>query len=348
VSQQGCWCGITSLLDYSPDYQQCGACGTLIYRYGPRADIGRVKDDSRDFYGQDYWFAHARDLGHPTITERARGDLTERCIYWLRSLLRHQLPPGRILELGAAHGGFVSLLRQVGFDATGQELSPAIVELARSTFDVPMLRGPVEDQDIPERSLDVIALFDVMEHFQDPVGTLRHCLSLLKPEGFLLIQTPRVPRDTSYDQLVGRQDPFLLQFKREEHLYLFSEEGVRKFFLRLGMREVTFMPAIFSHYDMFFTAGWRIPPTFSDTEIATALCAKGHRLVLALMDLYAQSQEAARYLAEVERDRAARLQVINILDARVRELESIHPTVFGRALGRALGRWLSAIVRRTS
>jgi 2-polyprenyl-3-methyl-5-hydroxy-6-metoxy-1,4-benzoquinol methylase len=343
VSEKGCWCGSTRLLDYSPDYQRCGACGTLLTRHGPTGDLARVQDDSRDFYGRDYWFTHhPDDLGYPTITERARSDLAERCIYWLRALLQHRLPPGKILELGAAHGGFVSLLHEVGFDATGQELSPAIVELARSTFAVPMLQGPIEDQVIPEQSLDVIALFDVMEHFQDPVGTLRHCLKLLKPDGFLLVQTPRVPTDVSYEDLVARKDPFLAQFKKDEHLYLFSETGVSQFFRDLGAPEIAFMPAIYSQYDMFFTAGRLARATFTEPEIAEALCAKGHRLVLALLDLYAQHRKATRYLATVERDSDARLQLINTLDARLRALES-QPVRTGRAVGRVLGRWLSGI-----
>lgn len=338
-----CWCGVTDLGDYSPDYRRCGSCGTLVTRHGPAQDLARIRDDSQDFYGRDYWFGHqAEDLGYPTITERARTDLTERCIYWLRSLLTHKLPPGRILELGAAHGGFVFLLRQAGFDATGQELSPGIVELAASTFGVTMLQGPVEDQDIPPNSLDVIALFDVMEHFQDPVGTLRHCLTLLKPEGFLLIQTPRVPPNPDYADLVARNDPFLIQFKKEEHLYLFSEAGVRIFFERLGAPAVTFMPAIFSHYDMFFTAGRHEPATYSDREIFAGL-GKSNRLVIALLDLHA-------HLFVVDRDREARLKAINVLDARVRALEraGAHPTEAVRALARTLRRWLRTSLGRAS
>jgi 2-polyprenyl-3-methyl-5-hydroxy-6-metoxy-1,4-benzoquinol methylase len=274
----------------------------------PEGNIAQVSDDASDFYGRNYWFAHqASDLGHPTITERTRTDLQERCTYWVRVLLHHTLPPGRILELGAGHGGFVALLRQAGFDATGQELSPAIVDLARSTFGVAMLQGPVEDQDIPKSSFDVIALFDVMEHLQDPVATLTHCVNLLKPDGFLLIQTPRVPPDAAYEQLLARQDPFLVQFKKEEHLYLFSEQGVRDFFWRRGLPEVAFIPAIYSNYDMFFTASRTALPIHTNSDLAAALSAPSQRLVLALLDLFGQHQQTVRHLAEVELDREARL-----------------------------------------
>jgi 2-polyprenyl-3-methyl-5-hydroxy-6-metoxy-1,4-benzoquinol methylase len=288
----------------------------------PDRDLTRVSDAASDLYGEAYWFAHqANDLGYPTITERARADLSERCLYWLRALLRHKLPSGSIVELGAAHGGFVALLRQAGFEASGQELSPAIVEFASSTFDIPMFQGSIEDQNVPPGSFDVIALLDVMEHFQNPVRSMRHCMSLLKPHGFLLVQTPRAPHDATFEDLVARQDPFLSQLKKDEHLYLFTEQGVREFFRQVGAPEVAFMPAIYAHYDMFLTASRETLPTFSDEDVAAALCGASQRTVLALLDLYAQHERTVHHLAEVERDREARLQLINTLDARLRAIE---------------------------
>jgi cyclopropane fatty-acyl-phospholipid synthase-like methyltransferase len=59
-------------------------------------------------------------------------------------VLRVVQPPGRALEIGCGHGGFVRLLRELGFDAMGTELSPWGVDLARHTSDVPVMQGPRE------------------------------------------------------------------------------------------------------------------------------------------------------------------------------------------------------------
>jgi 2-polyprenyl-3-methyl-5-hydroxy-6-metoxy-1,4-benzoquinol methylase len=313
-----CWCGSPALDPYSPDYRRCPDCRTLVTAYpGP---VGPVKDDARDFYGRDYWFSHqASDLAQPTITDRMRTDLPERCTHWLRSLLRHRVPPGRVLELGAAHGGFVGLLRQAGFEATGLELSPAIVELARRTFEVPMLQGTLEEQDLPAESFDVIALFDVLEHLTDPVATLRRCVGLLRPHGILLVQTPRVPDGVPYDELVARQDRFLPQFKRDEHLYLMTEGGARRLMETVGLSHMVFHAPIFWFYDMFFAAS-RLPlPEVTDGEIAGRLVSAGQRTVLALVDLYSRWEEENRQLQAAHRDRLARLAVIEALDKQLRE-----------------------------
>ena len=236
IEFQKCWCGNTNLDAYSEDYLKCSACETLIARQMPQPDIDRVTDDEDDFYGRDYWFSHQeKHLGCVNITVRAQADLSERCLYWLRTLLKYKLPPGDALELGCSHGGFTALLRMAGFEARGLEISPWVVEYARTTFGIPVLLGPIEDQQIEPCSLDVISMMDVLEHLPDPVATLRNCLKLLRPDGVMILQTPRYPEFVTYDHLVEKNIPFvehIKQLKRTGHLYLFSETAICKLFRR--------------------------------------------------------------------------------------------------------------------
>lgn len=314
-----CWCGGSTLVPFSPDYMRCTACETLVTCLMPGADIANVRDDDRDFYGREYWFSHQeRDLGFTNITDRARADLPERALHWLRALLKYKLPPGRTLELGCAHGGFVALMQWAGFAATGLELSPWVVDFAHRTFDVPMLLGKLEDQQIPPGSLDVIAFMDVMEHLPDPVGTVRRCLELLKHDGMLLIQTPRHVEGRTHAQMLASSDPFLEQLKAVQHLYLFSERSIRELFHRLGADHLAFEPAIFAHYDMFLAVS-RVPLTPHTPEaVVDALTATpGGRMVLAIADLDALYREARVRIPAIEAelraseaDRAARLELI--------------------------------------
>ena len=172
----------------------CVACGTLVSQAHLAPEQVGVDDDVGDFYGREYWFSHQRErLGLPDIEDRARLDLPERCLYWLRTLLAYKLPPSRTLELGSSHGAFVSLLRYAGFDAVGLEVSPWVVDYAQRTFRIPVLSGPIEQQQLPAQSFDAVILNDVLEHLPDPRATVRASVSLLKPDGVLLVQTPRYP-----------------------------------------------------------------------------------------------------------------------------------------------------------
>ncbi len=309
-----CWCGNHELKPFSEYYLHCRDCDTLVSQYQHDADVSRVRADESDLYGRDYWFGHMEnDLGFANIYERAKSDLTERAPHWLKTLLRHRTPPGAVLELGSAHGGFVALLRWAGFEATGLELSPAIAEIAQSLFHVPMLNGPIEDQDLAPGSFDVIALMDVMEHLPSPVETMGVCMRLLKPGGFLLIQTPKFPADATLESLVSSSGRFLEQLKEREHLYLFGARSIVRFFAALGAAHVNFEPAYFSHYDMFVTVS-REPLaviTEPDQEVALIRTPAG-RLVAALLDLYKRLGDSVPRAAFelVDSDRAARLTLI--------------------------------------
>lgn len=315
---RSCWCGNTELPGYSAEYAVCTKCGTLVSQAGLSADQLRVKDDASDFYGKEYWLSHMReDLGFPDIAVRARQDLPERCAYWLRSLLNYRQPPASLLELGCAHGGFVALARQLGFDASGLELSPWVAQFARKTFDIPVLQGPVENQNIPPGSLDIIMLNDVLEHLPDPIGTMNHCGKLLKEDGLLVVQTPDFPESKTYEEMTAESNTFLehVNGKANEHLYLFSQRAVRRLFDRLGFAHMRFERPMFG-YDSYTMISRRPLIRTSDEQVDSQLKDSPNGLLFrALFDL----QKAWR---SSEDDRATRLVMIHKLNALLKASEA--------------------------
>jgi 2-polyprenyl-3-methyl-5-hydroxy-6-metoxy-1,4-benzoquinol methylase len=313
-----CWCGCRDLHPYCEDYRACRACGTLVSCGGLTAEEVEVRDDEHDFYGRTYWLGHQTDeLGLPDIGGRARADAGERCMHWLWALLQFKLPPARVLDVGCAHGGLVALARWAGYDATGLEMSPWVVEYARRTFAVPMLQGPVERQPLPDRSFDVIVLNDVLEHLADPAGTVGHCARLLKDDGVLLVQTPCYPEGTTHQELRDRKDRFLemMDGMARQHLYLFSRRAVGRLLAGLGFEAVEFLPALFV-YDMYLVAGWRAVARADRGPLAGALAASPDgRMTLAWLD-FLEMYEAH------EADRAARLDLILRLDGTLRQAEA--------------------------
>jgi len=292
-------------------------CGTLISLAGLSPEQLTVKDDETDFYGKEYWLGHqSEDLGFPDIYRRARVDLTERNLHWLNTLLKYRLPGAKVMELGCSHGSFVALMQQAGYDASGVEMSPWVVEFGKQTFQVPIFVGPVESLDVPAGSLDVIALMDVMEHLPDPVATMAHCLMLLKPDGVLLIQTPKFRHGMNHAELISTNGAFLEQLKADEHLYLFTEESAARLFRQLGAEHIAFEPAIFSHYDMFFAVS-RVPlHTNTQEESEQALARVPHgRITQALLDLRKREQALGA-------DQIARGEQIETLTGLVKESEA--------------------------
>lgn len=323
MNPRTCWCGSTDHLPFSAEYVRCAVCGTLISGVSLSDTELKVADDDADFYGKKYWLEHQnKDLGFPNIFERARKDLLDRNLHWLTTLMRYKTPPAKTIELGCSHGSFVAMLKQVGYDASGMEMSPWVVDFARETFDIPIVVGPLETIDLPKGTFDVVALMDVLEHLPDPVGTMRHALELLKPDGILLIQTPQFRVEMEYDALVAADAPFLEQFKSDEHLYLFTKESVTKLFRELGAEHVHFEQPIFYQYDMFFAVSRQpIEMTTAANEETNPLATPKGRFVQALLEQDARIKGLEETVKIIDDDRAARLEQIHVLTKMVHDLQ---------------------------
>lgn len=238
--------------------------------------------------------------------------------------VRPKIPPARALELGSAHGGFVALLQKAGFDAVGLEIDPWVVKYAQRTFNIPMLTGFIEDQQLEPASYDVIILMDVLEHLPDPQHTLEICMSLIKPDGLLVIQTPEVPTGKTYDGLLAEQHDFTRMLIPQEHIHLFGIKGVTELCRRLGFNELIFQPAFFPSQDQFFIAS-RIPSSPQAPEVIEKhlLNSADGRLILALLDQDKRINGLKEMLETIQSDHAERLRLIRQLEEILRKQDRI-------------------------
>ncbi len=317
-----CWCGNEQLEPFSAEYLRCPVCESLVLIYWPD-ELTPQTDEDQAYYGKEYWFSHQeQDLGLPNILTRSRTDLTDRIPYWVEIVLRHRLPPGRVLELGSSHGGFVAALRQVGFEASGLELSPWIVDFARMAFEIPMYVGPVEQQNIIPGSLDMLLLMDVIEHLPDPIVTLRHAARFLNDGALVVIQTPLYPVGKSYSELFAANDPFLKMLIPGDHLHLFSSQSLKMLLESLGMNFILSEPSLFP-YDQFIFASSRpvaVHPTDKITQVLQM--EPRRRLSLALIDLYNDLKRYERLYHQADIDRAARLEIMQTFEQKSLQLET--------------------------
>jgi glycosyltransferase involved in cell wall biosynthesis/SAM-dependent methyltransferase len=295
----------------------------------PTADITRVRNEERDLYGRNYWFSHQEELGHPSIEERSVTDLSGRCLHWMKALLAHRLPPARVLDLGASHGGFVALLEQAGYDATGLEISPWVVGFAREAFGVTMLEGPIEDQEISPGSFDIVVAFDVLEHFPDPLGTIGRCCELLSEDGILLLQTPDRPPEMPFDQLQNDDHPFA-RMLLPEHLFLFNRQALSTLLKSAGFSETVFEDAVFES-DQFVIAGRQPLTRIDPTEIDVTLRGKsGSRLVLSLLEAAHGRNRLERDYLQADADRQGRQDQIDSLHRTLEQQSAERDAEHGR------------------
>lgn len=233
-----CWCGGRLTPSVHPLYGECASCGTQVLKEM------LSEEQLKSFYTMGgYWHEYQNVLANfPTIEERSENDFRDRIPVWHQILCRYNPAPERLLEIGCAHGGFLSYCRERGArNVVGVEVDEKTCAFARSRFNLPhVVSGLFPDVALPFEKFDMITGFDVIEHFRDPVAGIRAVAEHLAEDGMFIFQTPWYRGESSTWQ----------QFKAEEHLFLYNEHSVRDLFARCGLTITEILPGLFRD-DMF-------------------------------------------------------------------------------------------------
>ena len=129
-------------------------------------------------------------------TARPR-DRFEACVSFLPS----RFQGGDILELGAGSGIVARSLLAAGLPCdtyTLTEFSTSRIEGLRRSFSDPRVRVEMLDADHlpeqPDATYDVIVMIALVEHLLDPIRALQRVRQMLRPGGFLYLDTPNIAK----------------------------------------------------------------------------------------------------------------------------------------------------------
>ena len=97
----------------------------------------------------------------------------------------------RCLDAGSSSGEFVYLLRKRGFDAHGVEANLPYAEYSQKELGISVCISPFSEYQSDKR-FDLITMFHVLEHLENPVRDLSSLAGFLKPDGKLVIEVPNI------------------------------------------------------------------------------------------------------------------------------------------------------------
>jgi len=204
---------------------RCSICGTGYLN--PRPD----REEIRRYYPSEYEayvrpvVGRVRDIR----TMLARYGLVRRCHAVMR--LRRR---GDLLDIGCAMGEFASAVaRRPGWTAFGIEMDSAAAQEARDRYGVTVIDASVEDVVLPESTLDVVTMWDVIEHMHDPGAVLDRVFSWLRPGGWLLIRTPNAA--SLQARLFGQ---YWAGYDAPRHLSVFRSDSLVKLLQDRGFVQV--------------------------------------------------------------------------------------------------------------
>jgi 2-polyprenyl-3-methyl-5-hydroxy-6-metoxy-1,4-benzoquinol methylase len=104
--------------------------------------------------------------------------------------------PGAVLDFGSGLGHFVELAKRMGWEAMGVELSPEVIEYARTQRNITVIRGSLKEVALLDRQFEMITLWNVLDQMNNAAEALQIFYRKLRPGGLLLLRlfnlTPRL------------------------------------------------------------------------------------------------------------------------------------------------------------
>jgi len=194
----------------------CKQCGLLWSDPFPH--------DPRHYYEEDYRVEYKN-----TYTPRPKHILRAGKVALARyQKIKHLLAERKtVLDVGTGGGEFAYLLKSLGHDLHGIEPNKGYAEYSVAEYGLNLQFGFIQDGQFNNDSFDVITIWHVLEHTEDPHFVLSKLCSMLKSQGVLVVEVPNVeaicqaPKSTFH----------------EAHLFNFNLETLRKMGEKAGLFE---------------------------------------------------------------------------------------------------------------
>lgn len=136
----------------------------------------------------------------------------------------------RLLDFGCGSGEFLKIASIFGFDSVGVDRSAARRKLASLEI--------ANDLTEVDGDFDVITMFEVLEHLDDPLDVLELLTKRLRPNGVFVVE---VPDCTGVTGIITEHD--YRSIHPLDHINAFEPSTLLGMFNRVGLRPIAKVPA---------------------------------------------------------------------------------------------------------
>ena len=205
------------------EYARCDVCGTVFLVDVP-TDLGR-------YYAGDYSGYQFDSDGEPSWK---RNETRLRSAAFRVGLVRDQVAPGHLIEIGAGAGAFAVTAKAAGFDVSAIEMDEGCCRYLQDREGVRAICSdrPVEAlASLPPAC--AVVLWHALEHLPNPAQVLEQATRALQPGGVLAIGVPN-PSSLQF-RLMGSRWPHV---DAPRHLCLIPPAALVAKGERIGLRTV--------------------------------------------------------------------------------------------------------------
>jgi 2-polyprenyl-3-methyl-5-hydroxy-6-metoxy-1,4-benzoquinol methylase len=145
--------------------------------------------DARKFYEDDYRLEYKQAFEPRAKHVLRAGEVAMERWSRIRDHLDGSLD---ILDVGSGGGEFAYLLKSLGHRVHGIEPNRGYGDFSARTYDLTITRGFIQDARLGEATYDLVTIWHVLEHTDDPANVFAILARALRPGGKLVVEVPNV------------------------------------------------------------------------------------------------------------------------------------------------------------
>lgn len=212
-------------------YVKCSKCG-LVYQ-NPRVHLSQIKD----FYDDSYIAHKKKNIGkilsplYNWAFSKHDNDKIK-----LISKFKRLSSNLEILDVGCAVGTFLLALKKKfnsGISGVDFKSFPDNGEMK----DIELYCGLFYEQNFKKKKFDIITMWHFLEHCYDPLRSLLKAKEIIKDDGIIIIEVPRL--DSVTYMLYKERWPGL---QAPQHTVVFDKKSFVSFIEKSGLKVVSYLP----------------------------------------------------------------------------------------------------------
>ena len=230
--------------------ERCAKCSLIrLHHEGGSSDVEDMHDDWWEVSWKDTYIRFKKKIDLNNVSKL--------------EFLAERSSGKRLLDIGCGCGYFLDVARDMGWAASGSDISSAAVKHAKDVLGLDVFCGKINDAEYPDNIFDVVTMWDVIEHVDHPRAIINEINRILKPGGLLVIETPNANSlihriaHIIYRMSFGKISYFLEKIYIPSHLYYFSKMTMGSMLQNSGFSiEKSKVPfkSLFDDLDIIFSA----------------------------------------------------------------------------------------------
>ena len=214
-------------LIYNADYRKCIKCGHMYV-------CNRLSTkEIADFYKSNQSYSETYTNSKKSKS-RIKNVIKDKVSWAISKYVKHyKSQPRSVLDVGCGGGHFVKSCRDFGLKSEGIEISDNSIRFAKDVFGLDLIHGDLNKTNL-DKKYDLITLWGIIEHVEDPIELISNCKKALTDKGMIVLTSPNADSLSSYIQ-ISQNKNIIRHLDPLGHIHLFSEKSMCKMLLTSGL-----------------------------------------------------------------------------------------------------------------